>query len=86
LELFPQTVTSYYLSSIDAISYSSLDNHNVVVSFFSKVDGILKMKEWYIIPYEEWPPFVWELYEKEGITLDGPTPIEEIRYPVKNSE
>ena len=53
LKLFPQTVTSYYLSSIDAISYSPLDDHNVVVSFFSKADGILKMKEWYIIPYEE---------------------------------
>ncbi len=53
------------------------------VHAFNGIDGKLYYN---IIPYEEWPPFVWELYEKEGITLEGPTPIEEIRYPVKNSE
>ena len=50
---------------------------------FRGIDGNFYMA---VIEPKDWRPEVWDLYEKEGITLEGPTPIEEIHYPEKSSE
>ena len=54
-------------------------NGNYIHSF-TGIDGNFYYN---IIPYEKWPDWVWDLYEKEGITLDGPTPVEDIVMPKK---
>lgn len=49
-------------------------------------DGIDGNTYYIVVPPEKWPPFIWEQYEREGISVDGPTPVEEINYPEKSSE
>lgn len=57
-------------------------NGNYIHSF-TGIDGNFYYA---IVPSDKWPPFIWDLYRKEGITVDGPTPIEDIQYLEENSE
>lgn len=35
------------------------------------------------IPPDKWPSFVWDEYEEVGISVDRPTPVEDIVFPVR---
>lgn len=59
------------------------DTNGNYVDMFHGIDGKTYMA---IIEPERWPQELWDLYEKEGITVKVPTPVNEIHYPKKSSE
>lgn len=54
------------------------DRSGNYIAMFKGLDGKTYMA---VAEPKDWPPEIWDLYESEGITLVGPTPIEEINYP-----
>lgn len=53
------------------------------VDIFQGIDGKTYIAE---VEPSKWPSEIWELYEKEGISVSGPTPVEDIHYPEKDIE
>ncbi len=52
MELFPQTVTSFYLSSCDGVSYSPLNNKCILICTFIEENHSLRVKEWHVKSYD----------------------------------
>lgn len=59
------------------------DTNGNFVAMFHGIDGKTYMAK---AEPKDWPPEIWELYEKEGITIKQPTPVEDIHYPKKSSD
>ena len=45
---------------------------------FDGIDGKTYMAQ---LEPKDWSPEIWELYRKEGVTVNEPTPVEDIHYP-----
>ena len=53
------------------------------VSVFQGIDGKVYSAE---SEPKDWPEHIWDLYEKDGITVEEPTDVEEIFYPDRSRD
>lgn len=59
---------------------------DIAGNYIETFDGLDGKEYVAIVQPSEWPPEIWALYEKEGITVNKPTPVENIEFPKKSSE
>lgn len=59
------------------------DKNGNYITAFEGIDGKTYVAE---IEPKDWPDYIWERYRTEGISVDGPTPIEDIHFPTETDK